>query len=141
MKSPLKYQLILALNTLSLIGFGIAFFVNPHSMTGQFGITLNGTDAIADVYAVYGGFEIGIGLFLAWCAWKSRALKEGLVAATFCLCGFFVGRLIGVISQGHPTESTYKLLATDALGAILNPAFLIMYLREKNQGTSANVTS
>lgn len=131
MKSPLKYQVILMLNTLSLVGFGVAFFVNPHAMTGQFGITLSGTDAIADVYAVYGGFEIGMGLFLVWCAWKARALEAGLVAASFCLCGFFIGRLLGVISQGHPTESTYKLLATDALGAILNPAFLMMYLREK----------
>lgn len=131
MKSPLKYQVILALNTLSLVGFGVAFFIDPHAMTGQFGITLSGTDAIADVYAVYGGFEVGMGLFLVWCAWKARALEAGLVAASLCLCGFFVGRLMGVVSQGHPTASTYKLLATDALGALLNPAFLMLYLREK----------
>ncbi len=124
-----KYQVVLFLDALALISFGVAFFVSPHGMTGTFGITLSGTDAVADVCAVYGGLELGLGVFLLWCAWKSQAIKPGLVAGTLCLCGFFLGRLVGIATEGHPSGATYQLLSLDALGAFLNTGFLVHYLR------------
>ena len=137
MGSLLKYRVVLILNTLSLLYFGIAFMVDPHGMTGQFGITLAGTDAIADVSAVYGGFEIGMGLFLVWAVANPSYLKAGLVAATFCLCGFMAGRIIGIVHGGHPTEATFKLLSLDVAGALLDTVFLVLYLRSERASKRA----
>ena len=137
MGSLTKYRVVLILNTLSLLYFGIAFMVDPHGMTGQFGITLAGTDAIADVSAVYGGFEIGMGLFLVWAAMNPPYLKAGLVAATFSLVGFMSGRIIGIVHGGAPTEATFRLLSLDVVGALLNVVFLVLYLRAENAGKRA----
>jgi hypothetical protein len=127
----LRYRILLAVNSLAFIAFGVSFLVSPHSMTGQFGITLAGTDAVADVCAVYGGFELAVGLFFAWCASSAHTVKPGLIAAALCLSGFFLGRVTGIVSEGHPTEPTFKLLAIDFLGMSLNVSFLIMYLRRR----------
>ncbi|MEO8526450.1 MAG: DUF4345 family protein [Caldimonas sp.] len=138
MKPSLKYRIVLTLNALSLLGFGIAFLVSPRAMTGDFGITLNGTDAVADVCAVYGGFEIGLALFLLWTVRNTAWLKAGLMAATLSLCGFMCGRIFGIVSEGHPTSATFRLLAVDVAGALLNSVFLFLFLRAEKRaaGTS-----
>jgi Domain of unknown function (DUF4345) len=133
MNRLLKYRIVLTLTALSLLGFGIAFLVAPRAMTGDFGITLGGTDAIADVCAVYGGFEIGMGLFLLWTVKNTAWLKAGLVAATLSLCGFMCGRIFGIVSEGHPTGATFRLLTVDIAGALLNTVFLLLFLRAERQ--------
>ena len=133
MNSLLKYRIVLVLNVLSLLGFGIAFLVSPRAMTGDFGITLNGTDAVADVTAVYGGFEIGMALFLLWTVKNTAWLKAGLMAATLSLCGFMLGRIFGIVSEGHPTSATFRLLAVDIAGALLNSVFLFLFLRAEKR--------
>jgi Domain of unknown function (DUF4345) len=138
MNSLLKYRIVLVLNVLSLLGFGIAFLVSPRAMTGDFGITLNGTDAVADVTAVYGGFEIGMGLFLLWTVKNTAWLKAGLMAATLSLGGFMLGRIFGIVSEGQPTSATFRLLAVDIAGALLNSVFLFLFLRaERRAGARA----
>lgn len=133
----LKYRIVLTLTALSLLGFGIAFLVSPRAMTGDFGITLAGTDAVADVCAVYGGFEIGMGLFLLWTVRNTAWLKAGLVAATLSLCGFMCGRIFGIVSEGHPTGATYRLLTIDIAGALLNTVFLLLFLRAERRNAAS----
>ena len=125
----LKYRAMLIFDSLSLIAFGIAFLVDPHGMTSQFGITLSGTDAVADVCAVYGGYELGIGVFLAYCAISQKSIKFGLIAGAMALTGFFLGRVTGIVIDGHPASPTYKLLFIDTLGMVLNLTSLYFYMR------------
>ena len=141
MNPLLKYRVVLVLNVLSLLGFGVAFLVAPRAMTGDFGITLSGTDAVADVCAVYGGFEIGLGLFLLWTVRNTAWLKAGLVAATLSLCGFMLGRIFGIVSEGHPTIATFRLLAVDVAGALLNSLFLLLFVRAEKRAAESGQRS
>lgn len=136
MNQLLKYRIVLTLTALSLLGFGVAFLISPRGMTGDFGIALSGTDAVADVCAVYGGFEIGMGLFLLWTVRNTAWLKAGLVAATLSLCGFMCGRIFGIVSEGHPTSATFRLLAVDIAGALLNSVFLFLFLRAEKRAAA-----
>jgi hypothetical protein len=124
-----RYRVVLILDALALLYFGLAFMISPHGMTATFGITLAGTDAVADVCAVYGGYELGIGAFLAYCAMSVDRLRLGLICGSFALSGFFLGRVVGIVSDGHPTTPTFQLLSIDLLGMVLNTGALLMYLR------------
>lgn len=116
---------------------GFAFLLSPRGMTATFGITLAGTDAVADVCAVYGGYELGIGLFFAYCARSADTLKSGLVCGALALTGFALGRITGIVSDGHPATPTFRLLALDCVGMILNVGFLAMYLRQEKASRAA----
>lgn len=118
---------ILVLTALSFIGFGVKWLVNPVSMAAPLGITLNNGDATSDARAVYGGMELGLGLFLLYsCAAKARR-SQGLAAAALTLGGLGVTRAIGIaVAVGGVGPGTYQLLVTDFLGiALTSAAFFV----------------
>ena len=64
------------------------------------GIELKGADARVDIRATYGGLELGVAAFLAFCVHRHEEfLLAGVVASGFTAAGFGAGRLIGIIAE------------------------------------------
>ena len=59
---------VVILAVLTYGGFGAAFLLAPALMAAVVDITLPTPSAVADFRATYGGFELGMSAFLAWCA-------------------------------------------------------------------------
>ena len=96
------------------------WLINPTGMATPLGITLNNGDATSDARAVYGGMELGLAAFLAYCAAAKSRRTVGLVAAVCSLLGLGCSRLAGILLvDGAVTSGTWQLLGTDFGGATL----------------------
>jgi uncharacterized protein DUF4345 len=118
---------ILGLGALGFAVFGVQWLANPTAMAQPLGIVLTNGDATSDARAVYGGFEIGFGLFLAYSAWSPARRTQGLAAGALSLGGLGLARIAGVaLAPGGASHPTFVLMATDLIGiALFVTAFLV----------------
>lgn len=113
--------LILLLTGLGFIGLGAAYLLKPTRMAALTDLTLATPTARADFAAIYGGFELGFGIFLLACTRHPGWLEPGLWAATAALAGFASARG-GVVlaSGGRVRGSIWFALVLELLGVALN---------------------
>ena len=114
---------MLALDALVFAAFGALYWVMPVEMAAKVGISVPTTGAIVDVQGLYGGLELGFGLFLAYCARAPERTRLGLVAGTLGLGGIAVSRLVAMAHFGMPDTSVAVLVGLDLVGAVLNATF------------------
>lgn len=125
-KSEIFPLVVLVLGAIGFALFGVKWLVNPTGMATPLGIILTNGDATSDARAVYGGMELGLGLFLAYSAIAPARRTQGLAAAAITLAGLGLSRSIGILAAGAVTSGTYALLATDLIGTTLcATAFLV----------------
>lgn len=118
-KSEIFPLVMLVLGAIGFALFGIKWLVNPTAMATPLGIVLTNGDATSDARAVYGGMELGLGLFLAYSAIAPSRRTQGLAAAAITLAGLGLSRSIGIIAAESVTSGTHALLATDLTGTVL----------------------
>jgi hypothetical protein len=112
---------MLALTAVGFLGFGLAFTFRPDQMAALIEIALPSATARVDFAATYGGFELGVGAFLLYCARRPGWLEPGLLAATLALSGFAMIRLLGIAASGGQVRSAiYGALALETLGVLVN---------------------
>jgi hypothetical protein len=97
-------------------GFGIAFLLFPLFMASVVGIELPTPSALIDFRATYGGFEIGLAIFFAICAFREEWIRPALAAQAVSLGGFAFGRIIGLTLDGAPQTIIYYLLIAECAG-------------------------
>lgn len=78
------------------IGFGIAYLVRSQRMARMVEIELPSARARADYRAIYGGAQIGVGLFFIVAAWRPGWREAGLAGLGFFVLGFGVTRLLSL---------------------------------------------
>ena len=100
-----KAELIVA--AVVFIALGIGFLVVPVQWALVVQIFIPTAMARTDFRATYGGFEIGMGVFLGACAMRPDWLRPGLVALALVAAGFGTGRLVGILVEG--TASAFML--------------------------------
>ena len=100
-------------------GFGVTFLLFPLFMASIVGIELPTPSAVIDFRATYGGFEIGLAVFFAICAFRESWIRQGLVAQAASLGGFAFGRIIGLTLDGTPQPIIYYLLVAECAGCVL----------------------
>ena len=110
-------RVLLALGAAVFGAFGLAFTLFPTALAALVEIEAATPTARADLAATYGGLEVGLAAFQAWCL-RRGAVRAGLVAAA---CGF--GGL-GVVRLGHLLASggspfAWALLAAESVGLAL----------------------
>ena len=93
-----KAELLVA--ALVFLTFGLGFLVVPVQWASVVDIVIPTATARTDFRATYGGFEIGMGLFLGACAMRADWVRLGLVALILVAAGFGVGRLVGILAEG-----------------------------------------
>ena len=105
-------QILIIVAALIFTGFGVWFLIKPDALSGV-GIELTGSEARTDIRATYGGFELGVAVFLFWCASREDWHRIGLIAATLFVAGFGVGRAVGILCEGGATGLMWSLLAAE----------------------------
>lgn len=116
-------KIILFLDALIFGAFGLFYWVIPVDMAAKVGIALPTTGAIVDVQGLYGGLELGFGLFLGYCGLSADRTKLGLLAGALGLGGIALSRLVAMAHFGMPDTSVAVLVGLDLLGAVLNAVF------------------
>ncbi|MFT3695077.1 MAG: DUF4345 family protein [Kofleriaceae bacterium] len=116
-------RIILALDALMFGLFGALYWVIPEQMAAKVDVAMSTRGGIIDVQGIYGGLELGIAAFFAWCALKPERVKMGLVAGSFVLGSIALSRVVAMAHFGSPGAAVAGLVALDALGAVLNIAF------------------
>lgn len=61
--------------------FGIWAFLKPHTAAKLVGLQAKGKRGLSDIRSIYGGFNIGLGAFAAWC--QSVEVFQMLAVAYF----------------------------------------------------------
>lgn len=119
-------RIILLLDALVFVTLGSIFLIIPARMAEFVDIVATAPAATADVRAVYGGMEIGVGLFLLWCGLSIPRVRTGLLAASLILACVATGRLFGIVNDTDQPAITFINLAVEIFGAAISVAGLVM---------------
>ncbi len=112
-------RISLILSALVFGAFGLAFLLWPTAMAGLVDITLPTSTAIIDFQATYGGLEIGLAMFFAYCATTNRLIHPALLVQALSLGGLALGRIIGLLQAGPAQPLIYWLLLAELSGCAL----------------------
>ncbi len=103
--------------------FGLTFIIAPQMFFELYtGGHLPTSSAAIDVRSTYGGFSLGIGLFLLYCA--KHNIRMGLIAAMLALMCIIAARLIGYVVDGTPTQFMHVFLGMEIVLLVLTLAAL-----------------
>jgi len=94
------WRLLLAFIALTYTGFGFVFLFYPSEMAAIVGIAFPTTSPRTDFRAMYGGLEIGIGVFLLICAMRREFVRVGLFASACALVAMATSRSVGLMLDG-----------------------------------------
>jgi len=112
-------RILLALGGLIFLGFGILLLVRPEVLA-EIGISLESPTARADIRAIYGGLEIGVGLFLCVCALHESRVYFGLIGTAWITGFMAIGRLVGILLEGGDVDHLmWIFLGLESAWAIL----------------------
>lgn len=98
------------------IAFGLWGLISPAEMVKSFGISLGGPDGQTMIRASYGGFLIGEGALLAWCALSPERLRFGLVAVVLLTLPILLSRLIGMAVDGASSPYHRAYVGIELIG-------------------------
>lgn len=111
--------------------FGAAFLWQPAPLAARVDIHLTTPVALAEIRTVYGGLELGLGIFLGASSLHLPWRRAGAVAALFSLAGAVSGRTIGILLSGPQPPITLMLLGTELSGLLLAGAALWLLRRSE----------
>ena len=120
-------RVVLGLSSLVWCGFGLMLSIWPERLGGV-GLSVDGALARIEVRGFYGGLELGIAGFLAWCAIAKTAerTRAGLVLTAAALGGTALGRLVGIgLEGGSTTAQMWSFVALELAGTALAVAALV----------------
>ncbi len=104
---------------LAFFGFGWAYLIWPQTMIALSGMQIPTPVAVTDARAMYGGYQIGFGAFLLYCAFCSRWTWPGLIATLGAFGGIVVCRMVGFVLDGSAGEYHLSALALIEVPGVL----------------------
>jgi hypothetical protein len=100
--------------------FGAWAFVTPENQVSLIDVGVPNATARADVRAQYGGFTLGMGVFLFVCFLRREWTSPGLAGSAITLTGFVAARVFSVSIDGPVSPTIFKLMAAEGSGAVLS---------------------
>jgi len=88
--------LVIALCALGFLAFGLWLFADPVGALSKVGIASTSATGTIELRAFYGGMELGLGLFLGWCALRPEWQSAGLWLVLLANRGAALARLLGI---------------------------------------------
>ncbi|MDV6234515.1 DUF4345 domain-containing protein [Leptospira ellisii] len=117
-------KLYILLNVAVYLGFGIAFILFPIRFASMIGITFEGSAALADFRAMYGGLCLGIEIVLFLGYLREEWRKFAILLSVTTAGGLLFGRLYTLFLDGPGNEYIYVSMATE-IGAVAIGAWLL----------------
>ena len=93
--------------------FGLWYLIAPAGMTDPTGFGPLGPNALTDVRATYGGFQIGLGLFTLWTAADPARVRTGLLLQALTIGAIASCRLTGFAIDGSPNGFLQSAIVTE----------------------------
>ena len=123
-------KIVLWVTGLSLGLYGAACLFSPELAAGYIGYQLIAADTTIEVIAMYGGLQVGFGLFCIFSALSSTHTKSGIIAVFLVMGGLAVSRAFGIASvSGDPSEYTYGAVVYESLTTVM----ALLALRQSKQ--------
>ena len=111
---------VLLVSAVTFALFGAWAFASPASQVEMMEIGVPTATARADTRAQYGGFTLGMGVFLFVCFARRDWTAAGLAASAICLSGFVAARVVAVIADGPVAPTIYYLMLMEGSAAVLS---------------------
>ena len=127
-------KFVLWVSTLLFVSYGFVGLVSPKIPAGFAGLGISTGDAFVEVGAMYGGLQIGLGLFCALAALRSEYFKAGLILLMLGIGSLALARFISTLVSVDPvTIYTYGALIYEALTAVV-AAIALRNMHQAEQG-------
>lgn len=110
-------RVVLWVSTIGFAAFGLLFVLFPRWSASQVDIQLPTNTAVVDFVATYGGFEIGVAVFLFTCLRSNERVRTGLLASGFAVAGFAIARAAAIIALGDVKPVLYRALVLESIAA------------------------
>lgn len=95
---------VLAISALAFIGYGLLSLFSPAIPAGFAGLQMSNGDAFAEIGAMYGGLQTGIGLFCALALLKAEFYRSGLILLVLAIGALTLARLISLLAAPDPVS-------------------------------------
>ena len=124
---------IFGATAIGFAGFGIALLIFPN-LIGLVGVKELTNSGLVEVRAMYGGLQLGIGLFFLLALNRPKWVRAALVAQVCLVSGLALGRIFGlVVTNWHAKPVIYLILAAELILAILGASTLISHKKAKKK--------
>lgn len=91
-------KIVLWVSAVMFIGYGLVSFFAPGLPAGYAGLVISNGDAFAEMGAMYGGLQTGVGLFCLVAALKPEHYRSGLLLLVVAIGLLAVGRLYSTLT-------------------------------------------
>jgi hypothetical protein len=111
---------VLGISALVFVAYGLVSLASPATPAGLAGLTMSNGDAFAEISAMYGGLQTGMGLFCLLALLNADYYRAGLALLGIAIGALALARLIGFLLVTDPVSSyTYGALLYEFATAIL----------------------
>ena len=111
---------VLGVSACILMTYGLLCLVSPELPAKYSGLGISNGDAFAEIGAMYGGLQTGLGLFFLLAVMKSEFYRPALVVLIFTIGSLALGRLLSLlITDQSVTAYTYGALGYELATACL----------------------
>ena len=118
-------RILLVAVGLAFTPYGVLSLISPQSVANYTGMTLPNPSALTEVAGMYGGLQIGLGLFFFFLASRKSTVPTGLTILMVLLGSLALGRAYGLFAYGF---STYNFMALIFEGVSTSLAFMALRL-------------
>lgn len=123
-------QILVILSAIAFGGLGIVFLTDPARLAGTVELGTSPFQTI-ELRAMYGGLELGVALFLLWCAAAPKRVELGLWFSLFAFAGLGLGRLAGILLSGVAGGPHWMLVTIEAAAVLLSLVGLTVIRRRR----------
>ena len=110
---------------LAFAGIGAWALASPEGALGAVGVAAASADGVVELRAMYGGLELGMAAFLAWCAVSPARVRTGLAATCSTVGGLGAVRALGLALDRPDNPLLYAFAVLELTGASA-AAFLLL---------------
>lgn len=121
-------RISLAITGVLFVVLGLAFLADPGRMAEIVGIEADRGRASIEVRAMYGGFELALGIFFLVATSRTRWFRAALAAQALGFAGLAAGRFVGMTLDG-PDRRMLGLAVIECGGAVLG---LVAFRQARN---------
>ena len=113
-------KFVLGVSAAVFISYGLVSLISPAIPAGFAGLDMTNGDAFAEIGAMYGGLQTGIGIFCLLALLKPAFFRAGLALLMVSIGTLAAARALSLLLSADPVTSyTYGATAYEFLTALL----------------------